>query len=331
MILVNYFFSVQFYGVLLAIAKAVLLFIDNYYYQLSLFGLFDVLCIGRLYKERILAEQLVANVNYAYRIHTYLFGLIKVQKILNRDDAIKAKWITIGGGGGGVMPTAAAGGEVYDIEMTGSDEAVISVQMNPLTSNETHRNSVAFSMDGIFSASSSNIDDDAVGYHMYGNPSGSSDTVIATENPIHSLAGMLNAVTLRPTSTRRQEAPQKQPVTLTNMANDAAVTVEDDAALYLEYQTLHENHDEALYAVNDDSEVAVSFQEWKSRRKQFKQSIRGSFVKAFQVFEEREQLALEQVSLSASVKNTMKLHSDKVKNVLAATRALGPAIVNKPK
>ena len=280
MILVNYFFFVQLYGVLLAIAKAVLLFIDNYYYQLSLFGLFDVLCIGRLYKERILAEQLVANVDYAYRIHTYLFGLIKVQKILNRDNAIKAKWITIGGGGGGVAPTA-GGGEVYDIEMTGSDEAVISVQMNPLTSNETHRNSVAFSMDGIFSASSSNIDDDAGGgYHMYGNPSGSSDTVIATENSIHSLAGMLNAVTLRPTSTRRQEVPQKQPVTLTNMANDAAVTVEDDAALYLEYQTLHENHDEALYAVNDDSEVAVSFQEWKSR-KQFKQSTHSLILTRF--------------------------------------------------
>jgi len=347
MILVNYFFSVQFYGVLLAIAKAVLLFIDNYYYQLSLFGLFDVLCIGKMYKERILAEQLVANVDYAYRIHTYLFGLIKVQKILNRDDAIKAKWITIGGGGGGGAPTA-AGGDVYDIEMTGSDEAVISVQMNPLTSNETHRNSVAFSMDGIFSASSSNIDDEASGYHMYGNPSGSSDTVIATENPIHSLAGMLNAVTLRPTSTRRQEVPQKQPVALTNMANDAAVTVEDDdAALYLEYQTLHENHDEALYAVNDDSEVAVSFQEWKSQRKQFKQSThsliltrfllrlpplltgtRGSFVRAFQVFEEREQLALEQleqVTSSESVKNTLKLHSNKVKNVLAATRAFSAA------
>jgi hypothetical protein len=279
MILVNYFFSVQFYGVILAIAKAVLLFIDNYYYQLSLFGLFDVLCVGKMYKERILAEQLVANVEYAYRIHTYLFGLIKVQKILNRDDAIKAKWITIGGGGG--APTA-AGGEVYDIEMTGSDEAVISVQMNPLTSNETHRNSVAFSMDGIFSATISNIDDEASGYHMYGNPSGSSDTVIATENPIHSLAGMLNTVSLRPTNTRRQEVPQKQPVTLTNMANDAAVTVEDDdAALYLEYQTLHKNHDEALYAVNDDSEVAVSFQEWKSQRKQFKQSTHSLILTRF--------------------------------------------------
>ncbi len=41
---------------------------------------------------------------------------------------------------------------------------------------------------------------------------------------------------------------------------------------------------------------------------------RGSFVKAFQVFEERE---LDRLDPSASVKNTMKLHSYKVKNVLA--------------
>ena len=56
-------------------------------------------------------------------------------------------------------------------------------------------------------------------------------------------------------------------------------------------------------------------------------------MKAFQVFEEREHLALEQleqVTSSESVKNTMKLHSNKVKNALAATRALGPA-ANKPK
>ena len=44
---------------------------------------------------------------------------------------------------------------------------------------------------------------------------------------------------------------------------------------------------------------------------------RGSFVKAFQVFEERE---LERSDQSASVKNTMKLHSNKAKNVLASTK-----------
>jgi hypothetical protein len=52
------------------------------------------------------------------------------------------------------------------------------------------------------------------------------------------------------------------------------------------------------------------------------------------VFEEREQLALEhlgQVASSESVKNTMKLHSNKVKNVLAATKAFSAAASNKTK
>ena len=114
-----------------------------------------------------------------------------------------------------------------------------------------------------------------------------------------------------------------------------------------------DNHDDALYALDGDSEVAVSFEEWKSRRKQFKQGThtylltrlllwlthsfigtRGSFVKAFQVFEERGHLALEQLEQVVSyesVKNTLKLHSNKVKNVLAATRAFRAAASNKTK
>ena len=231
-----------------------------------------MLCVGQLYKERILAEQLMVNVDYAYRIQFYLFGLIKVQKILNRDDAIKAKWIAIGGGG-----VASVVGEAYDIEMKGADvsnsnvENVISVQMNPLTSNETQRNSVAFSMDGIYSISGNS--DDVGGYNLYSNPSSDNrdDIVIATVNPIHSLAGMLNTVCLRPTNTR-QEAPRQQPVSLSNESTNAPVTAEDDAALYLEYQALHDNHDEALYDMDGDNQVTVTFEEWKSeRRKQFKQ------------------------------------------------------------
>ena len=51
--------------------------------------------------------------------------------------------------------------------------------------------------------------------------------------------------------------------------------------------------------------------------------------RAFQVFEEREQIVRDNLEASASVKNTMKLHSNKVKNALAATRAFGAA-ANKP-
>jgi hypothetical protein len=52
------------------------------------------------------------------------------------------------------------------------------------------------------------------------------------------------------------------------------------------------------------------------------------------VFEERGHLALEQLEQVVSyesVKNTLKLHSNKVKNVLAATRAFRAAASNKTK
>jgi hypothetical protein len=221
----------------------VLLFIDGYYYQLTLFGVLDVLCIGRLYKERILAEQLVVDVDYAYRIQTYLFGLIKVQKILNRDDAIKSKWITIGGGE-----------STYDIEMKGNDDPVISVQMNPLTEELTDRNSTVFSIDGIFSTNSSK-EDEVDGYNVYSSYT-NKETLVTAENPIHSLASAL--------------AAQKLQLTAVVPPTEA---VDDDAALYLEYQNLQDSHDNTSYDMsnNEDNELAMTFEEWKATRKQFKQ------------------------------------------------------------
>ena len=49
----------------------------------------------------------------------------------------------------------------------------------------------------------------------------------------------------------------------------------------------------------------------------YQPGTRGSFVRAFQVFEERE---LERSDQSESVMNTMKLHSNKAKNALATTK-----------
>jgi hypothetical protein len=193
----------------------------------------------------------------------------------------------------------------------------------------TDRNSAVFSMDGIFSASSSNNHqvEEVVGwYDVYS--SSSKDVLVTAENPIHSRASA-------------------QPTAVVE-------AVDDDAALYLEYQNLQDSQDNTLYdkSSNEDTEVVMTFEEWKTKRKQFKQGntlthslthsfyfthsltpyigTRGSFVKAFQMFEEREKVALDSLEASESVKNTLKLHSTKVKNVLANTRVLGAAN-NKPK
>jgi len=271
-ILVDYFLYVQFYGIMLAIVKAVLMFVDTYYYNISIFRLIDVVCVGQLFKERIIAEQLVLDVDYAYRIESYLLGFIHVQKILNRDDAIKAKWIT--------EETAQGYG---DIEMKGADAS--GVQYNPLTKPEVipRRGSTVISMDSIYGSSDYNEKDSG----CYTTNNTMNYTVEA--NPIHLAA---------------------------NNARDIARD-NDDEALFLEYQSLQNQQDESLYNMNteDDTRVSISFEEWKSKR-QFKQGTRSSFVQAYQVFAEREQLARDNIDQSASVKNTMHLHKAS-KNVLA--------------
>ncbi len=328
LIIVNYFLYVQLYGVLLAIAKTMLLFIDNYYYRLLLFGALDLLCVGQLYKERVIVEQLVVDVDYAYRIDNYLFGLIQVQMILNRDDAIKAKWITEGG----------EGEKAYDIEMkgiVGRDDDAFAVQINPLQRELNIRSSAVFRMDSIL-GDGKNDEDVGGEYDVYNSTTKTHDTLMPVENPIHSLAPA-EAIDKRCVSTNSK--PSK-------LVEGHSVVAEDDAALYLEYQTLRStHHNDAVYDMGaDDSEVVMSFEEWKTRRKQFKQGAdysliltlhtylltrllicthsvagtRGSLVKAFQMFEEREQLVMESIEQSASVRNTMKLHSNKAKNVLAA-------------
>ena len=258
MIIVNYLVSVQLYGILLETAKAALLFVDNYCFQLSVMGI-DIWCIGRLYKERIAAEQLVVDRDFAFRIHTYLFGLIKIQKILHRDDAIKAQWITEGN-------NTTAGGDTNgyddDVEMNdtgGSDDDASEMQVNPLTTAVHTRNSATFSIDSIFGGASSNTDDDAGGYDVYSDTS--IDRLVTIENPIHSSAG--EAGTIVSNNDKR-----------TNKHEEGVPTVDDDAALYLEYETLQNNHDESVYDMsNDDGETAMSFEDWKTSRKQFKQGM----------------------------------------------------------
>jgi hypothetical protein len=236
---------------------------DGYYYHLTLFGVFDILHIGRLYKERILAEKLVVNVDYAYRDNTYFFGLVREQKILNRDDAIKAKWIT-----------ARVEGD-YDIEMKGGED--VAVVENPLMIARDVRTSTVFSMDGIFGKE----EDDRINYT-------SKNEIISAKNPIH--------------DTGKEVAV-------------AALVDDDDAALYLEYTSRLSYNDDA-YSMSNDDDATISFDEWKTRKKEFKQGTRGSFVKAFQVFEGRERVSIDSndvVAASPSVKNTMHLHSFKFK------------------
>lgn len=259
LILVNYFIYVQFHGIVLVMVKTILLFIDGYYYQLSLFGLFDFVCVGRLFKERILAEQLELNVDYAYRIHTYIFGLIKIQVILNREDAIKAKWITEDGG--------------YDKEIKGNDES-FALQINPLVKGL--RGSATISMDGIYGTS--NNEDEEVDERIKSSSNSSSDAIV--ENPINSLASTGERDNYHTTTTIHHNNSlnlQQSEINRNNRTAEVSV-LDDEAALYLEYQSLQYNQDDTMYDTYD-TEAVMSFEEWKTRRRQFKEGTRGSFVK----------------------------------------------------
>jgi hypothetical protein len=268
----------------------------------------------------------VLDVDYAYRVNSYLFGVVKVQKILNRDDAIKAKWITEGGGRD----------RGHGIEMMGTDGGSDG-GTNPTTA-ENAVDSAVFHLDGIYIRDS----DVAVGDCNNRINNGTHINLVITENPIHALA----ATSLSRTNKHIHDDNYD------HGDNDASAEDDDDAALYLEYQNMQSSTSgDTVYDMNaaDDIEVAMSFDEWKTRRKQFKQGAlyltdsvltylflqtytgtRGSFVKAFQVFEGREQLVRGNIDQSASVKNTMYLHSNKVKNVLASTKGVG-ANGHKPK
>ncbi len=279
LILVNYFVTVQFYGVLLGLMKVFLLFRSDFYYRLSLFGAIDLLCIGNLFVERIVSEELVVNVDYAHRSYSYL-GIVGVTMILNRDDAIKAKWI--GPSSSHTVATSYASSNI-----TSNDDE------NDVEQVEMKRESRVMSYDNIYdeeiAATKSTDRDTAVE---------GTATITTTINPL-----MANI------ASKRQVL---EPVPSSSATNDD----DEDALLvmYVDYQRRVNNA-----SSDEGGEELLSFQDWKLKRKEFKQGTRKSFVKAFQVFEEREQLVVAQSQgPSASMGNVVKLY----KNVQIAKNAL---------
>jgi len=307
-IIVNFFMYVQFYGILLAIAEAILLFVDKYYLKVSVLGAIDIVIVGALYKERIFTEGLVMDVDYAYRIYHYLYGFIKVEKILQRDDAIKAKLIN-------------SAYKVTNIEM--SDVHTIE---NPVVQQQPVEEELSYSMyDAEKRQISSDEGDVAMSLPIAGlvtnlffnkksnaniTESGSidwlnlsSNTTVITENPLHANLSLNN---------------QSSTLPLIEDANDG----EEEENLYQEYQvecaaSLSSSADDA-YSLKD--EEILSFEEWKCNRqeakKEFKKGTRGSFIRAYQVFEERELLKEESKPAMHSAKHTAQLFGGNSKNPL---------------
>jgi hypothetical protein len=289
LIIINFFVFVQFYGVVLGIATAILLFFDGYYLRVSLLGVIDILRVGALFKERIMAEGLVADVNYAYRVNHYLNGLIIVQKILNRDDAIKAKW------------------------MIPNNDVAVDIEI-PITSNTEN----------------SLVDEEDFSYTVYEtvNKKEPSDEDAGALLPI---AGLVNDMffkkaELDPINTHvfsSTTAVTKNPLHHSNpskntwSSSESLAATEDEESLYQEYrnQCACSSNSDEVYASNDE---VLSFEEWKIKRKEFKKGTRGSFIRAFQVFEERELHQADSEPMG-STKHAMRLYGANAKNALNKT------------
>ncbi len=288
LVVINFFIFVQFYGIIRAIVDAMLLFVDGYYLRVSLLGAIGLLRVGALYKERIMTEQLVLDVDYAYRTYSVLCGVVVIEKVLNREDAIKAKWIELNS-------------EVVDIEMASAPTVE-----NPLRQQQFEEERVSYS---IFDVESKKVLAD--------------ESTSALDVPI---VGAVNDTFLtkkttgesNPGATAITENPLHSKINQSHIAPLAQEQEEDEASLYQAYQqecAVGASNDEQ-YSINDEEEI--SFEEWKINRneskKAFKKGTRGSFIKAYQLFEEMFQSHSDTAMNSA--KNTVHLHKGIAKNAL---------------
>jgi len=291
-IVLHYLWNVQLFGILYEIVIAIWAYVDSYHLNIAVCGI-CLVSIGNLYCESIVYDGLVNDRDFAVRV--WNCWVIRVEMILNREDALRRGWmkkvecVTGMATTNPVLSGAAHANEAGSIEVDDTKEGSISVMYNP-------------DLDDVFDASSHGtcnddrrIADDAhilVSYSVYdvGKEAGTSSLysglqVHSTERVVNPLSAMRSAIAT------------------------SGLTADDESALYQEYQN-EMNEGIRLSSADgkndgveyDFTEETLTFEEWKVKKREFKKGTRGSFVRAFQVFEEKEQL-----SSPSSVQNTMRL------------------------
>ncbi len=253
--LLRFALSVQMFSIILQLILAILAFKDNTYYSISLFKL-KLLQIGNLYCERIVKEGQVSGVHYESRVSKFLGGHIVITRILCRDEAIRAGWIRNDGNITEMVAAASVMHEdAYIASKVGSGKVAELCYDgdNKMVTTSTYRNTITISMDAIYGTST---EED----HKYIIDGGNESLVSAVvENPIYASATSFQS------SSKVNDALRLQQSTVNNSSTDAAM--DDEQSLYEEYQSLQSQHDDAVYDINE----TISFEEWKLRKKQFKQ------------------------------------------------------------
>ncbi len=240
MTLINFFVYIQFYGMLLSMIKMLLLFVDRYYYRVDVsLGVLaiEVVCIGKLYKERIVSEGLTIDVDFACKSYT-VFGVVRIQRILNREDAIKAKWIVPSDehrGKSSITTTRAVLelGEIHS-NTSSSKKADVATQ-NPLL---------------VAADASAAVNDTAVEQH---------------DEVSYDIYNTYSDDTLSTTISNCARSNTNNNSFKSNLYNSAVVE-DDDDILQSEYRTQYLDR----YDIDCD-ETLMTFEEWKIKRKEFKQ------------------------------------------------------------
>ena len=295
-IVLNYLWNVQLLSILYEVVVAICAYVDNYHLNIHCCGI-CLLSIGNLYCESIVYDGLIKDTDFAVRILNC--WVIRVEMILNGEDALRRGWVkkeecatelvttnpvlssaaldTTNVNGAKIeVDDTEEGNDVYISEVCNSD--VLEATTSDDTCNDVRR-----------------VTDDA---HVRVSYSNVYDVDKESVTPLYSSQQVRsNQCVVNPLSTMRAAI------------ESSGLATDDESALYQEYQDemngairLSSAGGESDGADYDFTEETLTFEEWKVKRKEFKKGTRGSFVRAFQVCEEREQ----QLSPS-SVHNTMRL------------------------
>ena len=295
-IVLNYLWNVQLLSILYEVVVAICAYVDNYHLNIHFCGI-CLLSIGNLYCESIVYDGLIKDRDFAVRILNC--WVIRVEMILNREDALRRGWVkkeefatelvtTNPVLSSAALDTTNVNGAEIEVDDTeeGNDDYIPEVcnsdVLEATTSDDTCNDVRRVTDDVHVRVSYSNVYD----------VDKESVTPLYSSQQVRS-----NQCVVNPLSTMRAAI------------ESSGLATDDESALYQEYQDemngairLSSAGGESDGADYDFTEETLTFEEWKVKRKEFKKGTRGSFVRAFQVFEEREQQ-----SSPSSVHNTMRL------------------------
>ena len=276
-ILVYFFLQVQLYGFFLELLFSGLMFLSTVYMRVTVdLSVRSILLleVGRRYAEMIHHKGLlVEGRDYHYRCR-YICCLLRIEYICTFDDAVKKGYVreTDRVHGDMEMQTTSA----LHSNTAGDDTSSPSMYIRQ-ADNLTIESSFQYNVDA------EEVDDRMSMSRVY--DSGKTEVIPSFE--------------------------LKSSNDNWNKMRDV-MSMPSDEELYQEYQKEMINNDSsggtsgtsgnsvAAAGSYDFDEKRMSFEEWKIDKRKFKAGTRGSFVKAYQMFEERG-------LFSASVVNTMKL------------------------